>query len=154
LGSIFEESVAGVGRGFAVVSGQVVARKIKGAAQGILPATTNVSTGLPGIATTAGAAVAITVLVALLAPPKYKRVGEFVIAGAWSEAINCGLAQTPIAPYLSAFPMRRSPVRGYVQPAHAGMSAWAAALPRNTGRVAAWPEMRVTGGMSHATTGI
>jgi len=155
LGSVFEEAVTGAGRGFAVVGGQVVTRKIRGAAQGIVPATTNVSTGLPGVATTAGAALAITVLAAMLTPPKYRRAAEFVVAGAWSEAINCGLAQTPIAPYLSAFsPTRRSIVRGYVQPARVrGVQAWPAALPRSG--MSAWPGMRVAGNtMAHSGAGV
>lgn len=137
---------AGAVNGLSVVAGQVIARKVKGAAQGVLPATTNVSTGLPGIATTSAAALAVTVLSAMFAPAKYRRQSEFVIAGAWSEAINCALAASPVAPYLSAFPVRRAagvaawPMRGRV-----GVSAYPTSLPRSSGRVAAYPQMRTVG---------
>jgi hypothetical protein len=144
---------AGVMNGLSVVGGQVIARKIKGAAQGILPASTNVSTGLPGIATTSAAALAVSVLSAMFAPSKYRRQSEFVIAGAWSEAINCALAASPVAPYLSAFPVRRSGVAAWPMRRGVGVNAWPQALPRSTGRVSAWPMPRVVGGFAPAGTG-
>jgi len=151
--SIITNTIAGVQNGFAVVSGQVLARKIKGAAQGVLPATTNVSTGLPGVAVTSAAALAISIASAFLTPAKYRSAAEFVIAGAWSEAINQALAQTPVAPYLSAFSMRR--VAAYPLANRASMRAYPAALPRSTGRVAlsGYPTARVAGSFPFQTTG-
>ena len=124
IGAIGGGALHGITHGAAVVAGQVVARKLKGATQGILPASLNVSSGMAGVATSAIAALGVTVAHALLTPPKYKTLGAFVVAGAWSEAINQALAQTPIASYLSAFP--RSPLR-IVNPAARGRIA---AYPR------------------------
>lgn len=146
-GSALGQATAGIVNGVSVAGGQLLARKIRGAAQGVLPATVNVSKGLSGVATTSAAALLVSWLTAMFAPARYRRAGEFIIAGAWSEAINMALAQTPAAPYLSAFSPRRMPAGVAAWPnrrVNAGVSAWPAALPRSSGRVAAWP-MRMAG---------
>jgi hypothetical protein len=147
-------TISDVGHGFSVVGGQVAVRKVKGAAQGVLPATVNVSKGLPGVAVTSGAALAVSVLSAMFTPAKYRRAAEFFVAGAWSEAINCAIALTPIAPFMSAFPrpgLNAWPMGGGRR---VGVAAWPAALPRSSGRVnmGAWPMRSV--GMAPATNGV
>ena len=142
IGSIGGGALHGITHGATVVAGQVVARKLKGATQGILPSSMNVSSGMAGVATSAVAALGVTVAHALLTPAKYKTLGAFVVAGAWSEAINQALAQTPIAPYLAAYPRPAlrivTPVRGGRIAAYprAALSAGApafAAYPRTVG---------------------
>jgi hypothetical protein len=152
-GSAIGHALSGAVNGVSVAGGQLLARKIRGAAQGVLPATVNVSKGLSGVATTSAAALLVSWITAMFAPAKYRRAGEFIIAGAWSEAINMALAQTPAAPYLSAFSPRRFPSGVAAWPARrVGVAAWPASLPRSSGRVAAWP-MRMAG-VSATGTGI
>jgi hypothetical protein len=103
--------VKGVGRGVAVAGGQLLARKARGGLQGVVTTKANVSTGLPGLATTAGAALAGTIAHMMLTPAKHRALGDFVVAGMWAEAVNFGLALTPAAPYLSAFPPRSPALR-------------------------------------------
>lgn len=116
-------------KGLGVVAGQVVARKIRGALQGVVTTKVNVSTGLPGLATTLGAAVVGAIAHSHFTPPKHKGIGEAVVVGMFAEAINFGLALTPAAPYLSAYPPR--PAVRIVAPARGGrFNAWArGALP-------------------------
>jgi hypothetical protein len=68
-----------------------------------------------------------------------------ITAGAFSETINCALAQTPIAPLLSANPIPRVAPRVAAYPG-TGASRLIGAGPR----MAAWPTMRVVGMPTHA----
>jgi hypothetical protein len=88
--------------GAGVVAGQVATRKAVGAIQGAAKLAT--PTAATKIALNIAAAAAITVAARKLLPSKFQSSARFVAAGAFSEAINVALAQTPIAPYLSAFP--------------------------------------------------
>ena len=108
IAAVGAAALKGAVGGVAVSVGRLAARKARGALQGALGAKANVSTGLPGLATTVGAAVALTVATTLL-PKKHKTLGELAVAGAFSEAVDFGLAMTPIAPYLGAFP--KAPLR-------------------------------------------
>lgn len=108
---IIGATVTGITRGFAVAGGGLLARKARGGLQGVVTTKANVSTGLPGLATTAGAALAGTIAHVMLTPAKHRALGDFVIAGMWAEAVNFGLALTPVAPYLSAFPPRSPALR-------------------------------------------
>lgn len=120
--------VQGLKDGAAVVGGQVATRKIRGAITGMLPATTaaQVSKGMGYVALS----LASTIVTALIARKALPGQARMIVAGAYSETINCALAQTPIAPYLSAFPRRRvaGTVRGWpgnrVIPQRAGVAAW------------------------------
>lgn len=106
LGAVGAAAMRGAVGGVGVVAGQTIARKVRGGLQGVVTTKANVSTGLPGLATTAGAALALSAVHAMMTPSKYRSFGEAVVLGAWAEAINFGLALTPVAPYLSAFPPR------------------------------------------------
>lgn len=129
-GAAFQGAINGAG----VVVGETLGRKIRGAVQGMLPADVNVSTGLPGLATSAAASLAITAAASLFTPARYRKFGEFITAGAWAETINQALAQTPVAKYLSAYPQSlrlagasrvRGGVRAYPQlPARGGVAAY------------------------------
>ena len=146
VGSIGAESMRAGVAGLGVVAGQVAVRKIRGAVQGMLPATTNVSTGWQGVAAALGAAVVVTGVVTLAVPAKYRNIARAVAAGAMSEAANQALAQTPVAPYLSAFPTRAPVIR--VAPPVGSRAALKnrtslAAFPRRG--VAAYPTMRPAG---------
>lgn len=103
VGTVAEAAVGGLG----VVAGEVLGKKIRGGLQGVVTTKANVSTGLPGLATTVGAAVAGTIVHGML-PKKFRggAFGDAAVLGLWAEAINFGLALTPAAPYLSAFPPR------------------------------------------------
>ena len=128
--------VQGLKDGVAVVGGQVATRKVKGAITGMLPASTaaTVAKGPGAIALSIASAVVVS-LIAKKALPSQARM---ITAGAFSETINCALAQTPIAPYLSAFPRRRV--------AATPLRAWPGnrVIAQRAG-VAAWPGMRVVG---------
>jgi hypothetical protein len=93
-------------KGLGVVGGQVLARKVRGGLQGVLTTNVNVSTGLPGLATTLGAAVLGALAHAHFTPAKHRGIGDAVVVGMFAEAINFGLALTPAAPYLSAYAPR------------------------------------------------
>lgn len=127
--------VQGLKDGGAVVLGQVGARKVRGAVTGMLPANlqAQVATGAGQIALSLASAVVVS-LVARKALPNHARM---IAAGAWSETINAALAQTPIAPLMSAFPARRR----VASAPRRGVAAWptAAALPAGRPGVAAWP---------------
>lgn len=128
-------AVDGLVNGGLVVLGQVAARKIRGAAQGVLPATTNVSSGMAGVVTSLVAAVGVSIATHFV-PKRLLSTARaaHVVAGAFSEAWNQGIAQTPLAPYMSAFPRptvvriarpNLNGVRGYVQaPRTAAMSGY------------------------------
>ena len=103
IAAVGAAALKGAVGGVAISVGQLAARKARGALQGALGAKANVSTGLPGLATTTGAAIALA-LASTMIPRKHKGLAEFVVAGAFSEAVNFGLAMTPVAPYLGAFP--------------------------------------------------
>lgn len=105
-GGILAAAGNGLVRGVAVAAGQVLARKARGGLQGVVTTSANVSTGLPGLATTTGAAIAGTIAHHMFTPARHRALGDFVVAGLWAEAVNFGLALTPVAPYLSAFPPR------------------------------------------------
>jgi hypothetical protein len=128
-------TIDGAKNGTAVLAGQVIARKIRGATQGMLPSSVNVSSGLGQVGVTLGAAVLTSIGVGFL-PGSLRRFGPFIVAGAFSEAMSSALALTPVAPYLSAFPRSRV-IR--VGPGAArrisgnGVNAWPGA------RVGAWP---------------
>jgi hypothetical protein len=132
----------GLKDGAAVVGGQVVTRKVSGAVTGMLPASTaaTVATGPGKIALSLASAV-ITAMIARRVLPGQARL---ITAGAFSETINCALAQSPIAPFLSAYPMRRTNPRVAAYPG-TGSSRLIGAGPR----MAAWPTMRVVGLPSH-----
>jgi hypothetical protein len=138
LGGVVGTIVQGLKDGGAVVGGQVAARKIRGAVTGLLPADmqAKVRTGVGHIALSIASAVTVS-LVTKRFLPGYSRM---VAAGAFSEAINAALAQTPVAPFLGAFPARRvvaAPVNG----GRRGVNAWsgASALPPAAPRgVGAW----------------
>lgn len=143
--------VQGLRDGAAVVGGQVVTRKVSGAVTGMLPATMQpkVQSGAGKIALSLLSAV-VTSLISRRILPVQSRL---ITAGAFSETINCALAQTPIAPFLSAYPVRS----GYN--VAAGMSAYPrprfAAYP-GTGTARAMtagaprvPQMRMVGMPTH-----
>jgi hypothetical protein len=102
VGSIIQ----GVKDGSAVFAGQVVARKVRGAVTGMLPANAQaaIATGAGQVALAIASAVVTTLGAKQFVPQGYKRL---VAAGAFSEAINAVVAQTPVAGFLSAFPARR-----------------------------------------------
>lgn len=134
--------VQGLKDGTAVVGGQVVARKISGAVTGMLPATTQakVTTGPGKIALSLVSAV-VTSLIARKVLPNQARL---ITAGAFSETINCALAQSPVAPFLSAYPRRT------VMPRVAAYPGTGSSRLLNQGpRVAAYPGMRVVGLPAH-----
>lgn len=72
----------------------------------------NVSTGLPGLGTTVGAAIAGTIIHGML-PKKFRggAFGDAAVLGLWAEAINFGIALTPAAPFMAAFPPATPPLR-------------------------------------------
>lgn len=120
MGQVME----GLQDGAAVVAGQVIARKLATGVAAMVPAPSSASIQkVQYVGLRLAAAVGISVMARKFAP-KYSRM---MAAGAFSEAINAGLAQTPIAPFLAAIPRRRNPAMG--------------ALPRRAaaGRIAAWP---------------
>ncbi len=129
-GAAFQGAINGAG----VVVGETLGRKIRGGVQGMLPADVNVSSGLPGLATSAAVSLAVTAAASMFTPARYRKFGEFVVAGAWAETINQALAQTPVAKYLSAYPSPlrlaggarvRGAVRAYPQlPARSGVAAY------------------------------
>lgn len=143
--------VQGLKDGAAVVGGQVATRKISGAVTGMLPATMQpkVQTGVGKIGLSLLSAV-VTSLIARRALPAQSRL---ITAGAFSETINCALAQTPIAPFLSAYPHARRlsayPTSGYNVPA--GMSAYPGTGTRRvlTAGAPRVPQMRVVGVTGH-----
>ena len=103
VGTVAEAAVGGLG----VVLGETLARKARGGLQGVVTTKANVSTGLPGLGTTVGAAIAGTIVHGMI-PKKFRggAFGDAAVLGLWAEAISFGLALTPAAPYLSAFPQR------------------------------------------------
>jgi hypothetical protein len=124
-GGIIGATLQGAKDGSAVVVGQVANRKIVGAVNGAfksLPTTPTMK-----IAVTAAAAIGVTIAARQLLKGAIGSYARFIAAGAFSEAINCALAQTPIASYLGAYtrrsvavgaigPASPSRVRGYVHP--------------------------------------
>lgn len=137
VGSIIQ----GLKDGGAVVGGQVVARKVAGAVTGILPATMQpkVQSGFGKIALSLASAVATSIIARKVLPNQ----SRLISAGAFSETINCALAQTPIAPFLSAYPVRRTNPHLRAYPG-TGASRLIAQAPR----MSAWP--RTVGVPSHA----
>jgi hypothetical protein len=124
-----------------VVAGETLARKGRGALQGMLPTTVNVSSGWTSVAVTAAAALAASI-VSTLAPSKFKRAAESLAVGAWAETLNCAIAQTPAAPYfagraLSAYPQR-------LRSRRPGVQAWPAVTSGGAG-MNAWPTFRAAG---------
>lgn len=105
-GSLVNSAVQGIKDGGAVVAGQIVARKFRGAVTGMMPAEMRgkVASGAGYVALNVLGAIATTMAAKKLLGG---RAATFIAAGAWAEAINGAIAQTPIAPYLSAFPVRR-----------------------------------------------
>lgn len=88
---------------------------------------------IPGQATATGFMTLISPLAAatigsFIADKFAKKLAPFIVAGAFSEVINLGLAQTPAASYLSAYPQVVS-LRAWPQPkvlpsAAPGVRAW------------------------------
>jgi hypothetical protein len=108
--------------------------------------------GVGQLALKAGAAAVTSYAASRFIPGAARRYAPFIAAGAWSEVINAGLAQTPIAPYLSAFPVRRPTMR--VGPGARGRVAAypGTGLPAGTVSaypLAAYPTMRSVGMPSH-----
>lgn len=131
LGGLVRANVSAIGNGLAVSVGRLVTRKGRGAAQGVVGTGSNVSKGLPGLATTSASAIVVTALAAMLAPARWRNAAAYVAAGAWSEAIEFAAALTPAAKYLGAFPVRRSlPSVGAYVAGRGGMGAYVPALPR------------------------
>jgi hypothetical protein len=128
--------VQGLKDGAVVVAGQVAARKIRGAITGMLPSTsqTAVKSGAGYVALSIGSAVAVSIAAKKFLPAQ----ARMAAAGAFSEAINAALAQTPVAPYLGAFGPRR-----IVATRRAGVGAWAQPVAVAAGRagVGAWPRV-------------
>lgn len=124
--------------------GGVVTRKIRGAVTGMLPATAQAQ--VQGAAGQVGLSVVgaiVTSLVARRFAPGYAR---FIAAGAWSEAISCGVAQTPIASYLGAYsPTRRIRVAAYPRVGVGGGRVAAYPALTATPALHAYPQMRVAG---------
>lgn len=136
---VVDNIVQGLKDGATVVGGQVIARKIRGAITGMLPASaqTAVKSGAGYVALTIGSAIAVSLAARKFLPAQ----ARMAAAGAFSEAINAALAQTPIAPYLGAFgPRRIVPVAGR----RPGVSAWPQPRAVAAG-VSAWPQPRVVG---------
>jgi hypothetical protein len=106
--------VQGLKDGAAVFAGQVAARKVRGAVTGMLPASTQatVSTGVGQVGLAIASAVVTTLAARQFAPRGF---GRLIAAGAFTEAINAVVAQTPVAPFLSAIPIRSR--SGYNVPA-------------------------------------
>lgn len=129
--------VQGLKDGGAVVLGQVGARKVRGAVTGMLPANiqTQVASGFGQVALSVASAIVVS-LVARKALPAQSRM---ISAGAFSETINAALAKTPIAPFLSAYPVRR-----VAAPARRGVSAWTQPAALRAG-MSAYPTMRSVG---------
>lgn len=132
--------VQGLKDGAAVVGGQVATRKVRGAITGMLPQATaaNVSKGIGYVALSLVSSVVVSMVAKRVLPSQ----ARMIVAGAFSETINCALAQTPIAPYLSAYPRRRVAMNAWPTPK--GITGGARAAG-----VAAWPTMRVAGGVTH-----
>lgn len=126
--------VEGLKDGAGVVVGQVGARKIGALAKQYVPGM-SATTGVMSVLPTLAGAIA-TAFVARKALPRYSRV---ITAGAFAEAITQGLAQTPAAPFLAAWPAGGARV--------GTVSAWPAqrALPANQPApgMKAWPARRV-----------
>lgn len=127
MATIAEAAIGGLG----VVAGEVLGKKVRGGLQGVVTTKANVSTGLPGLGTTVGAAIAGTIAHGMM-PKKFRggAFGDAVVLGLWAEAINFGLALTPVAGYLSAFPQRpalrivdRRALGAYTRPGQ--LNAWA-----------------------------
>lgn len=150
IGSIINQLKLAAVDGASVFVGQVATRKLRGAVTGILPATTHaqVTSGVGYAALNLAAASGV----AVLAHKFGGRYARLLAAGAFAEAISCAVAQTPVAPYLGAFPPRRvrmiqgSPGR---RVSAGNLRAWPAApaLPAAAARsgMAAWPLPRVVG---------
>jgi hypothetical protein len=149
---IIGATVAGVGRGFAVAGGQLLARKARGGLQGVVTTKANVSTGLPGLATTAAAALAGTIAHQMFTPARHRAFGEFVVAGMWAEAVNFGLALTPAAPYLSAFPPRANALRVIDNSPRGARSL--SAYARSGGRLSAYSRGGATFGAYTRSVGV
>ena len=143
-------AVSGVMHGFGVVTGGVLARKARGGLQGVVTTNANVSTGLPGLATTTAAAIAGTVANHMFTPARHRELGDYVVAGMWAEAITFGLALTPVAPYLSAFPPR-NPLRIIDNSPTSRLSAYARA---GGGRLSAYSRGGATFGAYTRTVGV
>lgn len=141
--------VQGLKDGVAIVGGQVAARKIRGAVTGMLPAATQleVASGMGYVALSLVSAIAVSIAAKKFIPGQ----ARMIAGGAFSEAINAGIAQTPVAPYLGAF----APVRRIVPPitrragGRPGVNAWPGggnpALSAARNGLAAWPMMRAVG---------
>lgn len=129
-GSFMEDGKNGLG----VVAGQVVTRKISSAAAAMLPAPAAGSAveKIQNIGLRLGAAALTAFLARKFAP---RGLAAFVAAGAFGEAINWGLAQTPVAPFLGALPARRALPLPMTRVGR--VAAWPRSLPAGVG---AWPK--------------
>lgn len=137
--------VSDLKNGGAVFVGGVATRKIRGAITGMLPAATQ--TQVAGAAGQVGLSIVGAVVTAMAARKFAGSYAKFVAAGAFAEAIACGVAQTPIAPFLAAFPVRASAPRVAAYPAvrAVGVRAYpTTALPVRSG-MNAYPTMRSVG---------
>jgi hypothetical protein len=96
-----------------------------------------------------GLSLVSAVITSLIAKRVLPAQARLISAGAFSETINCGLAQTPVAPFLAGVPRRfATPVtvasRGGVLPQRrSGQSAWPIGGARSG--VSAWPMARSAG---------
>lgn len=139
-GGMMGQVTEGLQDGLAVVGGQVIARKLATGVAAMVPTPTNATIQkVQYVGLRLAAAIGVAMASKKFAP-KYSRM---MTAGAFSEAINAGLAQTPIAPFLAAIPRRRgNPALAgrRINPAIGRVAAWPAAIPASTARagVGAW----------------
>ena len=120
----------GLKDGAGVVVGQVGTRKLGNLAKQYVPGL-SATTGLMAAAPAFVGAIA-TAFIVRKAAPKYSRV---VTAGAFAEAINQTLAQTPVATYLNAWPAGGARV--------GTVSAWPAKAALPAPGMRAYPARRV-----------
>jgi hypothetical protein len=138
--------LADLKNGGAVFVGGLATKKLRGAITGMLPTATQ--TQLAGTAGQIGLSIVgatVTAMAARKFAPAYAR---FIAAGAFAEAIDCALKQTPIAPYLGAFAVRASAPRvthsGVRAYPGVGVRAYPAPAALQTG-MNAYPTMRAVG---------
>jgi hypothetical protein len=90
-GSIFQ----GLKDAVAVKVGEIATRKVSGAVKGMMPVAwqAKVATGAGRIALSIGSALGVALLAKRFAPAGYARI---VVAGAFSEAADAIISQTPV----------------------------------------------------------
>lgn len=128
--------------GVSVSGGRLATRKLAAAAAAMLPAPEAGSTmeKVQAVGVRVASALAVGFAARRFAP-KWARM---ITAGAFSDAVDCALAQTPAAPFLSAFARVRRPAALPMPARRVGTSAWPGnQLPR----VSAWPQRLASPGL-------